>query len=263
MSPARDPVVNALESHRETHPGTDPGPDASPSPSVFLWGSSPPVVNLVLYALARRMDPEFVWVNVRDHGAPDPFDELLESGRSKVRTESVAIPPDGLRPNPPMRARSLASLVLLDDAPHDIDRLQRFMALPVTAQEIAARSVPTSGARVLAIPNIDRVSHLYAGQPETAGRVLQALREISVSLMIARGDGPGPLRALCDYVFEVRAHDLASWERGVLVAERSASPEILTVGRALPLADLAWANDVLTAATVRARRLGANFPGPA
>jgi len=244
-----DPLLDIFASAHRPSPGPNPDGDLGRAPSIYLWGTSRPVVNLVLYGLARRTDPDFAWVEIRDRGSLPASGRLGEDGSSEPWGQSIHVRAEELLPRSPVAPPSVSQLVRLDDDPGELDRLQQFVVLPAPVQAFAARSMPNGGPRVLAIPNADRVADLYAGRALTLRRLIQTMQEVSISLMTGRADGPGPLRNVFDYVFEVRSTDLRTWEDGQLLCERTANPKALPVGRAFPLVELAWATDVLSAAT--------------
>jgi hypothetical protein len=260
MSSTRDPVIDIFANRHDLGPDDGHGRARDVTPSVYLWGTSRPTVNLVLYALARRADPEFAWLDVQDRGSLHSSHRRLDEGSFELRKESVAVRAEDLLPHPPVVASSLSRIVRLDSDPGELDRLQQFIALPTVVQTLAARSLPNSGPRVVAIPNSDRLADLYAGRPDTLRRLIQTMQEISISLVVGRAEGPGPLRNVFDYVFEVRATDLPAWDRGHLVCEYSQDIDVMAVGRRFPLTALTWAADVLAAAAAALGRPRSTSP---
>lgn len=214
---------------------------------MYLWGKSRSVVNSFLYSLARRADPEFTWLHVRDR-EPRPVDLLLAEGLPHPRASSVAMHPEALLPGPRMKVASLSWMVSFGERPEELDQLRAFLALPAPLQEVVARPVPAGAPRVLAIPNTDRLTELFAGRIEMLANLARILRESSVSIMVGQVNKDGALRDSFDYVFEVRADGLGSWQQGTLFCERTAPGYADTKGRELPLSRFGWASDVLDAA---------------
>ena len=242
---ASDPVVPLLKPSEadELIPGSRPTDGCAAS--VYLWGSSRPVVNLVLYAMAGRIDPEFAWLQVSDRGNLDAVDRLLMQGWKRPRLDRVALRAAELLPRPEVDPSFMRRL--FDDEPGEdgeVERLREFVSLPAAVQQVVSRHVPRRGTKVLAIPNADRLADLYAGRPFELEMLLRVLEETSVSLLTGRSNGPGPLRQLFQYVMELRVPDLASWPEGLLLIEQAPSESADLVGQAFPLGQLAWAEEL-------------------
>jgi hypothetical protein len=249
VSAAIDPFLAILgDSRAAAHPGPLSGVLGG-SESVYLWGNSRPVVNSVLYALARRMDPDFTWLHVRDRGASASIDHFLAEGMNRSAASTIAVRPRDLVPGPKVKAASLSWLVSFDERPEELDQLRAFLALPEVFQEAVGRTVPPGTPRVLAIPNSDRLADLFTGRIHMLGALARILKESSVSIMVGQSEKNGPLREVFDYAFEVRATDLSSWKQGRLICERTPQEKVNFTGLDLPLDGLSWATDILTAAT--------------
>jgi len=245
MIVTRDPVVSLLAPAEEA--GSVPGSWATDgfAPSAYLWGSSRPVVNLVLYAMAGRIDPEFAWLQVSDRGTPDAIDRLLMEGWKRPRLDRVKMRAEEFLPRPEVSPSFIHRLFEEDgDDGGEMERLRQFVTLPPLVQNVVSRHVPRRGAKVLAIPNADRLADLYSGRPFELESLLRVLEETSVSLLVGRSEGPGPLRQLFQYVMEVRVTDLESWPEGLLIIERAPSENAEFVGEAFSLGQLSWAEEL-------------------
>jgi hypothetical protein len=214
------------------------------APSVYLWGSSRPSVNLVLYAMAGRIDSEFAWLQVSDRGAPDEVDRLLMAGWKRPRLDRVAMRAEELLPRPEVEHSFLRRLLDDEGENGEAEMLRQFVTLPPLVQQVVSRHVPHPGTKVLAIPNADRLADLYVGRPFELESLLRVLEETSVSLLVGRSNGPGPLRQLFQYVMEVRVPDLDSWPEGLLIVERAPSENAEFVGQAFSLGQLSWAEEL-------------------
>lgn len=244
MSPYDDPFLDALDAEPAGEEGARSEEFELPAaPSVYLWGGSRPVVNLVLYAMAARLDPEFSWVHVSDRGGTDALDLLLNGRWKHPTVDSIDLHASELLPTPLEHQATLEGL-LLDSADAEVDRLRAFVALPRTVQRIVSRHVPDVRPRVIAIPNADRLTDLYAHRAEQLTDALSALAGASVSILVGRADGPGPLRSRFDYVLEVEAEGLDRWSDGRLVVEHTPAGSRSALGRRLRLDRLPWAIDV-------------------
>jgi len=248
MASAFDPLLARLLTHDSTDEAGSLSGLLAGAASVYLWGSSRATVNSVLYALARRIDPEFTWLHVRD-ATPRAVDQLLAKGIPSPRANSVVVRPEALIPGPRMKIASLSWMVSFGERPEELDQLRAFLALPPPLQEVVGRPVPQGFPRILAIPNSDRLAALFAERMEMLAALARVLKESGVSILAAQSERDGPLRDLFDYAFQVRVDDLRSWRDGNLVCERTPSVTASGAGVSLPLRRLSWMADVLDAAT--------------
>lgn len=247
MAAAFDPLLaHLLTADAPSEPGSLRG-ILDGAASVYLWGESRPVVNSVLYSVARRVDPEFTWLHVPDRNAL-PIDQLLAQGLRAPRANSVAVQPEALEPRPRMRVASLSWMVSFGERPEELDQLRAFLSLPPPLQEVVGRPVPQGAARVLAIPNADRLTELFADRMEMLVALARLLKESGVSILVAQSERDAPLRSIFDYAFEVRAPDLATWRQGSLHCERTPKETIQEIGTSLPLHRMSWMSDILDAA---------------
>jgi hypothetical protein len=89
---------------------------------------------------------------------------------------------------------------------------------------------------------------LFSGRFAQLGALARILKDSAVSILVGQVTKEGPLHEWFDYVFEVRAAGLSSWEAGALVCNRTPGLGTSGVGYEAPLAELPWATDILTAA---------------
>jgi len=244
MMAAPDPVLSLLKASESADAIPEHGWTSGFAPSAYLWGSSRPAVNLVLYAMAGRIDPEFAWLQVSDRGTPDSVDRLLMNGWRRPRLERVAMRAEEFLPRPEVTPSFLHRLFKDDGGEGEVEWLRQFVTLPPLVQTTVSRHVPRRGTKVLAIPNADRLADLYAGRPFELETLLRVLEETSVSLLVGRSNGPGPLRQLFHYVVELRVPDLESWPEGLLIVEQAPSESSEFVGQAFSLGQLPWAEEL-------------------
>jgi hypothetical protein len=217
--------------------------------SVYLWGRSRPVVDSVLYSLARRIDPEFAWIHILDRSRADSVDQLLATDIRPWANGTISVQPRDLVPRPAIERAALSWLVVADDDPVEFDRLRDFLALPDALQEAVGRPVRAGASRVVAVPSSDRLVELFSGKVESMWKIAQILKDSSVSVLVSATTDDSPLRDWFDYSFEVRAEDLTSWQDGSLVCERIPGRPSTAPETTVPLTQLWWATDVLTAAS--------------
>jgi len=248
MTAAFDPLLARLLTDDPA-----PAPEASRgildgAASVYLWGTSRPAVNSVLYAFARLIDPEFTWLDVRE-GNPPPIDRLLAHGITAPRANSVAVRPEALLPGPRVKIASLSWMVSFGERPEELDQLRAFLSLPPPLQEVVGRPVPQGAPRILAIPNADRLVALFQDRLDMLGALARVLQESGVSILVAQTQRDGALRRLFSYAFQVRVPELESWREGNLVCEQTPQASASEAGVSLSLRRLTWMADVMDAAS--------------
>jgi hypothetical protein len=248
MAGALDPLLGLLHDPRTASESVSTVGILDGAASVYLWGRSPAVVSSVLYSLARRVDPGFAWLELRDRSSVDPVDRLLASDPGRPRSNTIAFRPQDLAPGPLPKPAALSWLVAVDESPAELDRFRDFLALPEVLQEVVGRPVGPGAPRVLAIPHADLLADLLSGSLDALRTIARILKSAAVSIMIGQTARNTPLRDWFDYVFEVRADGLESWPEGSLVCERTPNRGAAAEGLQFPLRRLSWATDVLSAA---------------
>jgi hypothetical protein len=226
-----------------------PGKDAetgSPSLSslgrgpwaTFIWGDPRTVLNRVLYAMVRANDTSPYWLDIRGSA-----DAPSEPGP----VELGWIPPDRLfltgepaeaRPQNAVGNLALSTIVRGDEAPQDLSHLSDFLCLPPIAQEIVSRLNRTELCHVVAIANGDRVRRDYPTTVEGVRRVIEPFLAAPILPFFSATSPPGEGRWAFDFVFEVRAKNLAHWREGYLVPEKVPPDVEFAVGRRIPLGSM-------------------------
>lgn len=217
----------------------------------FLWGQSREVLNRVLFAMVRAVDPEPLWLEI---GAS----ESEAGGLGPAALEWIpsdhlflAAEPSAARPQDAVANVAMWNVVRADEPTESITRLADFVRLPPIAQEIISRLELGETRHALAIANSDRVRSVYPSTVEGVRPIVESFLDAPLLPFFAAQGTPGPGRMAFDFVFEVRARDLAHWREGTLVAEKAPSKTGVRVGVPIPLRNVAELADVFTSPPAR------------
>ncbi len=165
-----------------------PGPA---SPAVLVYGTSRPMVSLLLYAVAAESVPLFHWLDVRSSSESLSEWDPAKLGWLDSRYSWVADPGVGLAPDNAPANAAIFELIRSDEPPEVLGKLTEFLRLPPTIQDILAAMSPAAGPNLLAVANVDRVSGAI---PDAAlGPILAAFASLRCSLMVGYA-GPTPPR---------------------------------------------------------------------
>ncbi len=206
------------------------------APSVLLHGTSRPLVNLVLYALADAGSSQFHWLDVRS--PPDPHQELdpvslgwLPPERTWSVGQFEGLAPDNARAN-----AAIFELIRSDEPPVVLDRLTKFLRLPPTIQRILAEMGPAGEPNVLAVANGDRIAESFPGP--TILPVLEAFESIGCSLFVGFAGVAPPTGPAFTRVLRLEGASPAGWRDARIVLEHGPAWETLHPGVPVRLADL-------------------------
>ncbi len=213
--------------------------------STFVWGASRAVTKRVLYALARANDPHLYWVDVRSAADPVEDPDPALAGWVPENHLLVTRRPEEARPQATMDPPALWSIVRSDEPERVLAQLSDFLRLPPIAQEIIARTSAGGGRHVVAVANVDRVRAYYPTSPEATRPVLDPFLAASILPFLGSIGTPSDARWAFDFVFEVRATDLRSWEAGWLVCEKAHAGTSFRTSHAIPLRSLPEVAEVL------------------
>lgn len=204
----------------------------------FLWGESRAVLNRVLFAMVRAIDSHPLWLELGalqpEGGDPGPIElDWISSDHVFLADE-----PSIVNPQDAVANTALLGLVRADESSVALTRLADFVRLPPIAQEIISRIGNGESRHALAIANSDRVRSAYPSTVEGVRPIVTAFLDSKILPVLAARGTPGPGRMAFDFVFEVRATDLAHWRDGSLVPEKSPDETRLRVGEPIPLSQI-------------------------
>lgn len=205
--------------------GTVPGPNRPPAPggspgaltarpvSLYVYGESRMIANLVAHALARWLDPGFLWVEVVDRGAPGEPGDRRASGWVEPTRRHYLYRGQELPPSPPVSEEAIHGLVTDDEGSPIRSRLAAFVRFPEALQELVARESSQAAPHVLLISNTDFTEEYY---PPTAGAFrpfLGAAAEENVTVVCSRRGGRRENRFDFDIVLRVESGPSGASER--------------------------------------------------
>jgi hypothetical protein len=188
--------------------------------SVFVYGSSRPLVNLVLYALAARTNPDFHWVDIGDpttERAPcDPVQLGWISDDRLWRVER----PEMLRPDDRNDHLPLFRVIRPDEPSESLARFTEFLSLPDQSQQILATRPPPDRPGVVVVSNAHRAGDAFA--PSRVATILNAHRNAGFSVMVGYAGSASPERDLFEFVFRLDGVDNRheDWKENQLVCEK-------------------------------------------
>jgi hypothetical protein len=192
--------------------------------SALVTGESRPVVNRIVYALARLNDPAFVWVDLQ------PKQSLLDPDSP---TALGWVPPDRMfliEQTEEVQPRVPAVGGQSAPPPTGIERLP-----PVARRAIESRRARGGGAMVVAFPNADYARRFYGPETERVRPFVDAFREVGMTAVFASVASPPAARKAFEFVFDIRADSRARWEQGSLVCETAPKWGPLLPGESIPL----------------------------
>ncbi len=192
-------------------------PAARGPPSILLHGTSRPLVNLVLYALADEGSARFHWLDVRSDPGPTPeLDPVglgwLPPDRAWAVDQFHGLAPDHARAN-----AAIFELIRPDEPPALLDRLTTFLRLPPTIQRILGEMGPAGEPNLLAVANADRIAESFPGP--TIDPILEAFESIGCSLFIGFTSARAPTVPSFGRVLRVEGSSPAGWRDARIVLE--------------------------------------------
>jgi hypothetical protein len=217
--------------------------------SVFVYGPSRPLINLVVFALAEKTTPDFQWLDI---GVPEeerlPFDPVRLGWIPEDRLWRVERP-DMLRPDDLTANLALAGLIRSDEPPATLTHVAEFLRLPEISQRILARRPPDGRPGALAVTNAHRVIAAYP--PNRVPPILAVHRDAGFSLFIGYADQAGPGRNVFDFVFHLDGENVIDWKRSHLVCEKGITSGPLGHARPVALAAIPLLSNVIVRATAQ------------
>jgi hypothetical protein len=171
--------------------------------SVALAGQDRVLLTQVAVGLAKRLDPEFLWFDIRPRGSTVPrWQSALEFGigPSRIRVvdateihpndsaaglESAEPSPEGPPAEAPELGRSFDATPM--PSPMSLDDLAR---LPESIRRAALEREPSSTPRVLLLTNVERASAAIDGAPGAILPYLEALNQTGVTVALTACSRP-------------------------------------------------------------------------
>lgn len=206
--------------------------------ATFLWGDSRAVINRVLYAMVRSNDSSPFWLDIRDPADPPREPGPVELGWIPRDRLFVVGEPSEVRPQNAVANLALSAFVREDEPPQVLAHLSDFLRLPPILQEIVSRPEHAETSHAVAISNTDRVRRDYPTTVEGVRHVIEPFLAAPILPFLSATSPPGEGRWAFDFVFEVRARDLAHWKEGCLIVEKAPEAARFPTKRAVPLSSV-------------------------
>jgi hypothetical protein len=162
------------------------GPEPSPLvTSVYLWGGDRGQLNATARVLARRLDPEYHWVEAlepvvaRYDGPVGPRFEV------KAGAQDLAV-------RPGVTSERLWAYLRPRGQHRAVEELRDFLRLPDPLQSAVVSLLDSkrSGPRVLVFANIDLVSALDRASRAFVGRMIEFLNSHDITLLVTAAGRP-------------------------------------------------------------------------
>jgi hypothetical protein len=217
----------------------------------FAWGESRPVLNRLLFAMVRALDPTPMWLELMPRRAEGDERGPVELGWIAPDHLFIAEDPSAARPQDAVANMALLNIVRSDEPAKTIARVADFIRLPPIAQEVIERLGGGESPRALAIANSDQVRGLYPTTVEGVRPIITSFLNAQMWPIFASRGPPGPGRMAFDFVLEIRAVDLAHWREGTLVPEKAPPGSGVKVGVPVPLGEIRGLADAFTSAPGR------------
>jgi len=188
--------------------------------SVLVWGTSRPLLNWVVYALASEADPKFIWTDVRRG------DEVMTDADPLVHN---MVPPDRLAvvypgqlaPNDAAANMAIAG-VIRDDRPTDaVRRLVDFVRLPLSTQRLLTGVPSRSRPMVLVLSDAQHMVVFYP--TATVASLVRAVVEAGAILFVTFVNTPPQSRQEFETVLHVEGNDPRAWREATLRVEKGPS----------------------------------------
>jgi hypothetical protein len=200
-----------------------------------IWGNSRVGVNRAAWELGHRVNPEYIWLDIRSADEPVDPEEPPASGLVPPEQLYKTLDSAEMGPDNPSANLAMWSVMRTDEAPETLHPLMDFLRLPAVIQEIIGLS-PTSGRHgVVVVANADRIARYYPDKAESIGPLLNVWRRERVTLITTYNSPPRKTRSLYDYTFELKADARSSWKSSRMILERAPVGEGQGVGISIPL----------------------------
>jgi hypothetical protein len=214
--------------------------------SAFLYGSSRPLVNLTLYALAHAANPDFLWVDIRVPGEElhrtDPVAlGWVPKGRIVALDRRETLKSD-LAANP----EAISTMIRPEESEPGFAPIAEFLRLPDPSQQILSRPPPDGVPGVVAVTNAHRLMAAYASA--RVPPILSAHLSAGYSIFVGWAEAPGPGRMAFDYVFRIDGESPREWRDSTITCEKGDPAGTLRVGHSVRLSRLSFLEKVFESA---------------
>jgi hypothetical protein len=164
---------------------------ATPITSIYVWGSERATVNRAARRVARRLDPEFVWLEA-------------DAARGPPRSDSDGHPaesfaPRELLPRPGVPEEVLWTYLRPWGQRCRARELQDFLRMPEPVQCATASLLEREGTRVLVVANVDLLGSYDPDRRGFYGQFVEFLNSRGITLVVTSAARPQRERLEFEY----------------------------------------------------------------
>jgi len=185
-----------------TKPRSYSGDWAVPT-SIGIWGATRPTRNRLALAVARRIDPEFYWLQalgtIDSHAAPDlSLSERIPSGYLFY-----------LRPaqlSPLTQLGNVTNWFVREDVDADtrLHRISDFMGVPSLARNLVDGRSAQSSTKTLVIADANLAEPFLPLEEGGLRPFIEALNQYATTLIVTVNNRPNPNARDIDYLLQLR-----------------------------------------------------------
>jgi len=175
--------------------------------SFGFWGA--PAVDRcrLAWTVARRIDPDFYWLQVEDPLEPRGADE--HSIVTQIASDHLfVINPEELSPHPELG--TIASWIVREDIEADarLRTFADFMRLPNLARDLLEGRTPYNSTKALVIANSNRAADLYSAEEHGIRPFIDAINECATTIIFTTTKPSEPRNArYVDYLFHLEGDE--------------------------------------------------------
>jgi hypothetical protein len=202
--------------------------------SIFFWGLSRVAVNRLALECARRINPQFVWLEIQDPDHLPSSEDPSEAGEIPRERLYLAEQPEDIRPENAVANMALFTVIRPDEPQEVVGHLMDFLRLPTKVQQILSEMGPLESPGVFVCANAELISGFYPESIESTKPYLDVFRREGITLVTALTGKFRSDRMAFDYVFKVHATPKTSWKACIVECEKSPDDETIRAGHRVP-----------------------------
>ena len=210
-------------------------PERAPR-SVFVGGESRAAVNTVVFAIAQKFHPGFVWTEVQDgsEGAGGPFDwgwiptERAYPSLVQASKARVGEPTDG----------AIFAVIQSGDSTDTVALLRGYLGLPVAAQDVLCPPLVSTSQNVVVVANADRLRQVGHSGLSPLETLLELSRRFAYPLIVGHTGPAPPDRWRFAVSVGVELEALDSWRDGQIWCEQGDLGEVMAMGQTRSLSEV-------------------------
>jgi hypothetical protein len=204
--------------------------------SVKFWGDNPVPIHLLLWSVARKANPNALWISLLTPAELSPLDPIALGW---VKPDHVRFAkPESFDTPRTLPILSVLEMVQADEPQQRITLLFDFLNLPQSLQEFITE-VPTLGRNpVLVVESSERLAPYLPLDAAWATSMLRVFRENGVKVLMSYIGPPRSDRFAFDHVYRFHTPAAGDWREGTIVREQGVRVPPFEMGSEVPLARL-------------------------